>query len=76
MSLFDREQVVGVLLTPLALMLGVNSEDAAACGMLLGQKTFLNEFVAFQSLSNMQAGLHPDFGALSPRSLNIITYVP
>ena len=68
------DTVVGVLLTPVALLLGVKTEDAGACGMLLGQKTFLNEFVAFQSLSNMQAGQHPDFEALSPRSLNIITY--
>ena len=39
------DSIVGVALTPLALLLGVNYEDSGAVAMLLGQKTFLNEFV-------------------------------
>lgn len=61
------DTVFGYLLTPFAILMGVDVHDAVACGALLGQKTFINEFVAFQSLSNMQSGTHADFPPLQAR---------
>jgi CNT family concentrative nucleoside transporter len=51
-------------------MIGVNSQDMIYIGQLLGEKTILNEFVAYISLGEMKnAGLITD-----PKSLLIATY--
>jgi|EP01047_Picozoa_sp_COSAG01_P087661 CNT family concentrative nucleoside transporter len=63
------DTVFGYLLTPFAILMGVDMKDAVACGALLGQKTFINEFVAFQSLSNIQTGTHADFSPLQVREI-------
>ncbi len=63
------QQVFGWLLAPLALVMGVAWHDAAAVGSLLGVKTVLNEFLAYDALG----GLLRD-GALSPRSAVIASY--
>ena len=47
--------------------MGVTWEDAQAVGMLIGKKTVLNEFLAYQDLSTME-------GQLSDRSFTIATY--
>ena len=36
---------------PVALLIGVEWSDCRAVGRLLGMKTFLNEFVAYEELS-------------------------
>ncbi|HEX6940797.1 MAG TPA: nucleoside transporter C-terminal domain-containing protein [Longimicrobiales bacterium] len=64
------EALLGWLLAPVAWIMGVRWEDAAAVGALLGVKTVLNEFVAYLQLSNLLAG----DGALSHRSAVIATY--
>ena len=61
------ERMLGWLCAPLALFMGVAWEDAQAVGMLIGKKTILNEFLAYQDLSAMQA-------QLSERSFAIATY--
>jgi concentrative nucleoside transporter, CNT family len=42
--------VLGTLLRPVAWLLGVPWEDAATVGLLLGKKTVINEFLAYQDL--------------------------
>ncbi|HEX7117884.1 MAG TPA: nucleoside transporter C-terminal domain-containing protein [Longimicrobiales bacterium] len=64
------EAILGWLLAPLAWIMGVPWEDAAAVGSLLGVKTVLNEFVAYLQLSTLLSG----GGDLSPRSVVIATY--
>jgi len=44
-------------------------QDAAQVGSLLGVKTVLNEFLAYQELSGLMAE-----GALAPRSVRIASY--
>lgn len=61
------ERMLGWLCAPLALFMGVAWEDAQVVGMLIGKKTILNEFLAYQDLSAMQA-------QLSERSFAIATY--
>ena len=43
-------------------------------GCLLGQKTFLNEFVAFQNVDYIQKGFSEEFEPMTERSLKIATY--
>lgn len=69
----------GYFFSPLAAMMGVDFKDILPCGALLGQKTFINEFLAFDYLSKLQscpsANCPVDgFEPISQRSLNIITY--
>ncbi|MCF7848822.1 MAG: NupC/NupG family nucleoside CNT transporter [Kiritimatiellales bacterium] len=61
------QQILGWLFSPLAWLLGIPWEDAVKAGTLLGEKTVLNEFVAY---AHMQQQLQ----TLSPRSVTILTY--
>lgn len=59
----------GVLLRPIAWLLGVPWAEAARFGNLLGIKLSLNEFVAFGTLAT-----HLHDGSLSERSIQIAAY--
>jgi CNT family concentrative nucleoside transporter len=63
------ELMLGTLLAPLALVMGVPWADAVDVGGLLGVKTVLNEFIAYQQL-----GDHIAAGELSQRSRVIASY--
>ncbi len=52
---FSLEYIFGKMFSPIAWMLGVPSKDIMAIGQLLGEKTIINEFVAYASLGKMQA---------------------
>lgn len=47
------ERLFGWLFSPLAFLMGVPPEDVSKVGTLLGQKTALNEFVAYSHMSQM-----------------------
>ena len=53
------QRILGLLLAPLAFLMGVPFEDAVQVGGLLGIKTVLNEFLAFQELAVQAESLHP-----------------
>jgi CNT family concentrative nucleoside transporter len=61
------ERILGWLFAPLAWVMGVPWNEAGMVGSLLGQKMFLNEFIAFVDLQSMGE-------ALSPRSKVLATY--
>jgi len=61
------QQILGWLFSPLAWLLGIPWQDAVQAGTLLGEKTVLNEFVAY-------AHLHEQVDKLSPRTVTILTY--
>jgi CNT family concentrative nucleoside transporter len=61
------ERLLGIALAPLAFVLGVPWHDAARIGEMLGVKTVLNEFIAYQMLADAKAGL-------DPRSIVIASY--
>ena len=63
------QRLFGAVLAPLAWLMGVPWEDATAVGALLGVKTVLNEFLAFQELA-----VHIEAGTLQPRSAVIASY--
>lgn len=64
------EMLLGYLFSPVAWLIGVASADILAVGQLLGIKTVLNEFLAYQSLTQMkEARVITD-----PKSMLIATY--
>ncbi len=64
----SAERMLGVLFAPLAWAVGVPWSEAGAAGQLLGEKTVLNEFVAYLHMAAL-----PD-QALSPHSRLLMTY--
>ncbi|TXB67366.1 Na+ dependent nucleoside transporter [Vicingus serpentipes] len=46
--------ILGYIFAPIAWLMGVCSEDMVLVGQLLGEKTILNEFVAYVSLGEMK----------------------
>jgi CNT family concentrative nucleoside transporter len=65
------ELVLGWAFSPLAFLLGVPASDVTKIGSLLGQKTVLNEFVAYSRMSEMLAN---DPAWLSERGRAIASY--
>ncbi len=63
------EGLLGALFAPLAWLLGVPWADAGTVGAMLGVKTVLNEFLAYQQLAEQIAA-----GGLAPRSAVIASY--
>ena len=49
------EFLIGYSFAPIAYLMGVAKEDMVLVGQLLGEKTILNEFVAYVSLGKMKA---------------------
>ena len=73
-SWFGAEQLtlqglLGRALAPLAFAMGIDWKDAVTVGGLLGIKTVLNEFIAYQQLGELVKA-----GALAPRSAVIASY--
>ena len=63
------QKLLGWAMAPVALLMGIPFEDATAVGSLLGIKTVLNEFLAYQQL-----GAAIEAGALQERSAVIASY--
>jgi CNT family concentrative nucleoside transporter len=51
---FTLQFVLGYLCAPLSWLMGVCKEDMVLVGQLLGEKTILNEFVAYTTLGGMK----------------------
>jgi CNT family concentrative nucleoside transporter len=64
------QMLLGYLFSPIAWLIGVNSREMVAVGQLLGEKTILNEFVAYISFGQLKTG-----GVIAdPKSILITTY--
>ncbi|RZS97692.1 NupC/NupG family nucleoside CNT transporter [Cecembia calidifontis] len=66
---FSLEYILGQIFRVFAWVIGVEWSETLQVGSLLGQKTVINEFVAYLSLADMKAA-----EALSPKSVVIATY--
>lgn len=66
---FSLEYLLGQVFRLFAFTMGVEWADALQVGSLLGQKTVINEFVAYLSLADMKSA-----GTLSAKSIVISTY--
>lgn len=63
------EYLLGQVFRIFSWIMGVAWSESLLVGSLLGQKTVINEFVAYSSLADMKAG-----GGLSAKSIIIATY--
>lgn len=61
-------RIFGWLFAPIVWLFGIPLSEAITAGQLMGTKSILNEFLAFQQLASLSEG------ALSPRSSIIMTY--
>ena len=61
------EKIAGWLFYPFAWVMGIRSEDVLKVSSVLGEKTVLNEFIAYLDLIKLR-------DQLSPRSFTIATY--
>jgi concentrative nucleoside transporter, CNT family len=69
----DLSALLGLLLAPIAWLIGVPWADATVVGGLIGTKVVLNEFVAYAALGEILAG-NVDGVSLSPQATLIATY--
>jgi len=65
------EFILGYIFAPLTWLMGVCKEDMILVGQLLGEKTILNEFVAYVSLGEMKN----NFQFTEEKSIIIATYI-
>ncbi|MGD1909515.1 MAG: NupC/NupG family nucleoside CNT transporter [Rivularia sp. (in: cyanobacteria)] len=63
------EWIFSYLLAPVAWLMGISWADCGQVAILLGKKTILNEFIAYQDLQKMVAD-----SAISERAQTIATY--
>jgi len=67
---FTFTYLLGLIFAPIAWLLGTPAADITLVGQLLGQKTVINEFVAYAELNTLREnGI-----SLQPKSLIIATY--
>ncbi|RMG61032.1 MAG: Na+ dependent nucleoside transporter, partial [Bacteroidetes bacterium] len=52
---FNLQYILGLAFSPIAWLLGVPAADMLVVGQLLGEKTILNEFVAYTSLGTVKS---------------------
>jgi pyrimidine nucleoside transport protein len=64
-EMWTLELILGKVLIPVSYIMGVEWDECEKVGQLIGIKTMVNEFVAFQKMSTM---------TLSPKSKVIATY--
>mgnify|MGYP000563150419 CR=1 FL=1 len=67
---FSIQYILGNIFAPVAWLIGVPAEDITLVGQLLGEKTVLNEFYAYKSLSEYKI----DGVITHSRSILIATY--
>jgi CNT family concentrative nucleoside transporter len=60
--------ILGCVMSPVVWLMGIPWDEALTAGSLMGTKTILNEFIAYIDMSHLAEG------ALSPKSLIIMTY--
>ncbi len=63
------QYLIGLLFAPIAWLIGIPSSEILLVGQMLGEKTILNEFVAYASLTD-----YKNAGMLSQRSVLLCTY--
>ncbi len=68
---FTFQFIIGYLFAPVAWLMGVAHEDMVLVGQLLGEKTIVNEFIAYKTLGEMKTA-----GAFAEqKSVLMATYI-
>lgn len=69
---FNLQMILGYLFAPLALIIGIELNDIVLAGQLLGEKTVINEFIAYLSLKDIVASGGSEL--IQKRTIVILTY--
>ncbi len=69
---FNLQMILGYLFAPLALIIGIELNDIVLAGQLLGEKTVINEFIAYLSLKDIIASGGSEL--IQKRTIVILTY--
>ena len=68
----NLQMILGYIFAPLSWVIGIDAQDMVLSGQLLGEKTVINEFIAYLSLKGMIATEGAPM--LQQRSIVILTY--
>ena len=69
---FNLQMILGYLFAPLAWIIGIELNDIVLAGQLLGEKTVINEFIAYLSLKDIIASGGGEL--IQKRTIVILTY--
>ena len=69
---FNLQMILGYLFAPLAWIIGIDLDDIILAGQLLGEKTVINEFIAYLSLKDIIASSGDEL--IQKRTIVILTY--
>ena len=69
---FNLQMILGYLFAPLAWIIGIDLNDIILAGQLLGEKTVINEFIAYLSLKDIIASGGSEL--IQKRTIVILTY--
>ena len=69
---FNLQMILGYLFAPLAWIIGIDFNDIVLAGQLLGEKTVINEFIAYLSLKDIIASGGSEI--IQKRTIVILTY--
>ncbi|MEK9600441.1 MAG: nucleoside transporter C-terminal domain-containing protein [Bacteroidota bacterium] len=69
---FNLQMILGYLFAPLAWIIGIELNDIVLAGQLLGEKTVINEFIAYLSLKDIIASGGDEL--IQKRTIVILTY--
>ncbi|MBO6515914.1 MAG: NupC/NupG family nucleoside CNT transporter [Bacteroidia bacterium] len=67
----NLQMILGYLFAPLAWVIGIESQDIVLAGQMLGEKTVINEVIAYFSLRDFMGGDTPQ---LSQKTITMMTY--
>jgi len=70
---FNLQMILGYLFAPLAWIIGITGSDIILAGQLLGEKTVINEFIAYLSLKEI-IGDNVHNVIVQKRTVIILTY--
>lgn len=67
----NLQDIFGYIFTPLSWLMGIDTQDLHLAGVLFGEKTILNEFVAYAHLTDI---LNADTAVMTMKSKVILSY--
>ena len=68
---FNLQDIFGYIFTPLSWLMGIDVKDLHLAGVLFGEKTILNEFVAYAHLTDL---LNSDTAVFTMKTKVILSY--
>lgn len=68
---FNLQDIFGYIFKPISWLMGIDGQDLHIAGVLFGEKTILNEFVAYAHLTDL---LNSDAAVMTMKSKVILSY--